>query len=116
MRGEIHLLVGAALAAPFLHLGAPAAALAAGALGSVLPDVDHPGSFLGRYVPWPAVTVPNHRTGFVATGRRWFGGRVIWHRGETHSLGAALAAGVLSLAGGLALDQGVPWAAWLALA
>ncbi|MCL6522695.1 MAG: metal-dependent hydrolase, partial [Firmicutes bacterium] len=25
-------------------------------------------------------------------------------------------AGVLSLAGGLALDQGVPWAAWLALA
>lgn len=36
----------------------------------------------------------NECAGFVVYGRRWFGGRVLWHRHETHSVGSAFIAAV----------------------
>jgi inner membrane protein len=89
MRGPTHAAIGAAVGAVMAaaaHAGvAPIAALAA--VGGLLPDIDHPYSTLGRYVPWPAVT--RQVGAMVLHGRRWFGGHVVWHRGETHSVGAA---------------------------
>jgi inner membrane protein len=72
------MAAGHGLAIPLLGLGA---------LAGMLPDIDHPGSQVGRFFPWPSVEVQGKGT-FVRTGRKWFGGRVIWHRGETHSVGA----------------------------
>ncbi len=102
MRGTAHAIIGgsagALLAAAIHQPVLPLALCGAGA--GLLPDIDHPYSALGRYVPWPTATGPeNHRTGFVAHGRRWFGGRTVWHRGETHSVGAAAIAG--AAAGGI---------------
>ena len=98
MRGPAHAAVGAVAAIPLaLLVGTPfAIPLAlAGAFGGLLPDIDHPGSTLGRWVPWPAAGRP-HGTDFVLRGRRWFGGHTVWHRHETHSLGAAVAAAALA--------------------
>ena len=61
--------------------------LIAGVVGGLLPDADHPGSAIGRWIPWPSV-----RQGPYHVGRRRPGG-VIWHRGELHSAGAAVIAG-----------------------
>lgn len=91
MRGYTHLIVGAAIAAPFVSYAHAPALLAAGALAGLLPDVDHSGSTVGRWVPWPAV-VREVRPGLVKHGRHWFGGRVVWHRGEVHSFGAGVIA------------------------
>ena len=98
MRGGAHAALGAAAAMP-LALLAPGRAGASpwpwrGPWGGLLPDIDHPGSTLGRFVPWPAVTVENHKTAMTIHGRRWFGGHVVWHRHETHSVGAAAMAAV----------------------
>ncbi len=92
MRGGAHAALGAAAAIPLALLTGPRfliPVVLAGAVGGLLPDIDHPGSTLGRFVPWPAVVVENHKTGFIAHGRRWFHGRTVRHRGETHSVGAA---------------------------
>lgn len=100
MRGDAHLVIGACAAVPVALLGGGHLALfpcaLAGAVGGLLPDIDHPHSTLGRCVPWPAVETVNHRTGFVAHGRRWFGGRKVWHRGETHSVGASGIAAIVA--------------------
>lgn len=97
MRAGTHLLLGAVAALPLGLLGgggAMAALCAAGgALAGLLPDLDHPGSVIGRLFPWPAVAV-EPRSGFLRHGRRWLRGRVIWHRNETHALGLAVLAGV----------------------
>ena len=109
MRGRAHTVIGACAAVPVALLGGHLAlpvCLAAGALGGLLPDLDHPGSTLGRYVPWPAVERQG-RSGFVAHGRRWFHGHTVWHRGETHSVGAA---GIAATVGGAAA-----WEGWRAL-
>ncbi len=102
MRGGAHAALGAAAAMP-LALLAPGRAGASpwpwrGPWGGLLPDIDHPGSTLGRFVPWPAVTVENHKTAMTIHGRRWFGGHVVWHRHETHSVGAAAMAAVATAA------------------
>ena len=102
MTGRAHWVIGACAAVPVAMLAGDPLALfvcgVAGIVGGLLPDIDHPGSTLGRHAPWPSVTETNEHTGFVAHGRRWFGGHVVWHRGETHSLGAAgLAFGVTTL-------------------
>ncbi len=101
VQGRTHAVLGACAAVPIAILMGGGLALwvcaAAGAFSGLLPDIDHPGSTLGRWVPWPAVAVENHRTGFVAHGRRWFGGRTVWHRHETHSVGAAGIAALLAL-------------------
>ena len=93
MRDHTHAVIGACACVPLAILLGGSVMLpicaAAGAIGALLPDIDHPHSAWGRFVPWPAVAVENHRTGFVAHGRMWFGGRTVWHRGETHSVGAA---------------------------
>lgn len=81
----------------------------AGALGGLLPDLDHPDSSIGRWLPWPAMREGPHRVG------RWRPGRVIWHRDEVHSLGAAAIAAALA---GVAIGQAHTWllvgAAWVA--
>lgn len=84
MMAQTHAFGGAAaalLVAGALPVGAAPAWLAAGAgaLGGLLPDIDHPGSFLGRRAPLVSDAV-----------HALFG-----HRGATHCL---LAAAVLSLA------------------
>lgn len=101
MRGGAHAALGAAAAIPLALLAGPGWGIPlalAGAVGGLLPDIDHPHSTLGRWVPWPAVAVENRRTGFVAHGRRWFGGHTVWHRHETHSLGAAAIAALTTAA------------------
>ncbi len=119
MRGTAHLVIGAAAGLAVgvaLHAPLPLAGTV-GAVSGLLPDIDHQHSTVGRIVPWPAVERPG-RGGFVAHGRRWFGGRVIWHRGETHSVGAAglaasITVGVVRLAVGWLAAHGVhlhPWA------
>ena len=101
MRGGAHAALGAAAAIPLALLAGPGWGIPlalAGAVGGLLPDIDHPGSTLGRFVPWPAVTVENHKTAMTIHGRRWFGGHVVWHRHETHSVGAAAMAAVATAA------------------
>jgi len=101
LTGSTHAIIGACAAVPVAilaggHLALPLCA-AAGAFGGLLPDIDHPHSTLGRWVPWPGVAVENHHSGFVAHGRRWFGRHTVWHRAETHSVGAAGMAAVLTM-------------------
>lgn len=108
MRGTAHALIGGAagaILAAGLHTPVVPLALV-GAFGGLLPDIDHPYSTLGQYFPWPSVAQPG-RGAFVAHGRRWFGGRTVWHRGETHSVGAA----AIAAAGTAGITVGVLW--WL---
>jgi inner membrane protein len=116
MRGTSHALVGiaasSAVAVAAGH-GLAVPLLALGALAGMLPDIDHPHSDLGRFVPWPSVEVQGKGT-FVRTGRKWFGGHTIWHRGETHSLGAAVVATGLAAASGIWLAApGLAQLGWL---
>ena len=109
MTGRTHLILGACAAVPVAmlvggHLALPLC-VCAGAGGGLLPDIDHPRSDLGRLVPWPCVAVTNECAGFVVYGRRWFGGRVLWHRHETHSVGSAFIAAVSTF--------WIIWAPWL---
>ncbi|MCL8208606.1 MAG: metal-dependent hydrolase [Actinomycetia bacterium] len=93
-------LAGAALAHCAAHL--PAAPLVAAAvLAAPLPDLDHPGSAYGRWLPLPGVArIRGHLEPFrpgpfgnaAAAGGQV--GRVtpfgiLWHRGPLHSLAAA---------------------------
>ena len=136
MRSGPHAVIGACATVPLAILFGGSVLLpvcaAAGAIGALLPDIDHPQSALGRFVPWPVATVENHRTGFVLHGRRWFRGHTVWHRGETHSVGAAGIAAVLvgcvsrwllgalltwlARHGGPALAPGLAWGMALAIA
>jgi len=111
MTGRTHLILGACAGVPVSlivggHLALPLC-VAAGAVGGLLPDIDQPQSELGRLIPWPYTSVVNARGGFVMYGRRWFAGKVIWHRHETHSVGGAfIASGV---------TWGSVWAFWWVL-
>lgn len=94
MRGHTHVLVGAAagaaLAAPLLPMiGRPAGIVLVGsaALASLMPDLDHPYSLAGRWVP--QILAPACFQGPYHCGRRWFWLVTIWHRNEFHSIGAA---------------------------
>jgi inner membrane protein len=89
MRGFTHAAVGAAIGAAAVP-ACPAAGAAVGALAALLPDVDHPGSTIGRRLRPLAVLLEE-----------------IWgHRSLTHTLWFALPAG-LAL-GLLALWLGLP--------
>lgn len=110
MNGRTHLIGGllaGALLAPAFHFSWPF--LAASALAGPLPDIDHPGSMYGRLIPLPGVVVRRRRLeAYVLpslfgpsrmggrAGRELPGGGVLLHRGPTHSLAAALAAGLLA--------------------
>ena len=77
MTANTHALGGAAAALLACRLGVPCqawpAAAAVGAFGGLLPDIDHPSSYLGRRVPLFSDGV----------------NLVFGHRGATHSLLAA---------------------------
>lgn len=101
MNGQTHVLGALALGVLAARAAAPPhplVFLAAAAIAAPLPDVDHPGSLYGRYIPLPTVTrvrgrvvpyVPQDRASFRPLGRRTpFG--VLWHRQQTHSLFAAV--------------------------
>lgn len=102
MRGSTHLILGAAVAAPLAASAHAPALLAVGALTGLLPDLDHAGSMIGRWLPRPAAAQPGGN-GFTKHGRRWFGGCVIWHRVETHSFGAGVIAATLAIMAAKAL-------------
>ena len=90
MRGTTHILAGAVVTIPVLAIAPPAAhpaLLAAGAVCALVPDVDHPYSLLGRWVPWPKAS--RRRGPYTDWGRAWFG-HPIWHRGPWHSFAAGV--------------------------
>ncbi|MCL6595829.1 MAG: metal-dependent hydrolase [Firmicutes bacterium] len=124
MNGHTHivggLLAGAVAASALGQSGAHLLPfLAASALAAPLPDVDHPGSMYGRYVPLPGVArvggkVERYEPGPFGNGSRSFGhvgrripGGVLWHRGPTHSLVAAGIAGIVALVVLLAAARGL---------
>lgn len=110
MNGRTHLaggLLAGVAAASALHLSLPF--IVGAALAGPLPDVDHPGSMYGRFVPLPGVMVRNCRVEayhrgplFGASrmggraGRELPGGKILWHRGPTHSLFFAVAASIVA--------------------
>lgn len=73
MTGRTHLLVGIAVgllvAVPYSDPGLVAAAALAGAVGGLLPDIDHPRSIISGYVPGSGILR-----------------LAISHRGPTHTL------------------------------
>lgn len=116
MNGHTHLLGGllaGMVAAPLLGFGHPAALIIASALAGPLADVDHPGSWYGKFVPLPGLArVKGHIEPYFRGrfGNDWLArgqvGRatpfgVMWHRGPTHSVAAAVATGVLGFLGAL---------------
>lgn len=111
MTYHTHLVGALAFAAAFAAgrpLPAAAVLLAAAVVAAPLPDLDHPGSTYGRFVPLPRVA---RRDGAVVPYRR--GGRsvghvgfrlpcgILWHRGPLHSLTAGFAAVALATEAGL---------------
>lgn len=109
MHAHTHVLGGLALAGLAVSLGAPHPITLtwASAVGSLLPDWDHPQSTVGRWIPWPAAT--RSRGPFVSpqVGRAWFSGP-IWHRHQAHSLVGVAIVSLLATAMALAV------AAWIA--
>lgn len=97
MTGYTHLAGGAlAGAAAGALAGEPLTGMLAGALAGVLPDIDHPGSLIGRWVP----VLP------------WFLAALAGHRTITHTVWFCLAAAALAGAPAAYL-AGKAWA-WLA--
>ena len=88
MKGSTHATLGAAaglLMAGFTH-GDPLYCLAAGVIGGLLPDIDHPQSMLSGWIPGSALV--------MSLGR-------VRHRGFTHSIVFM----VLLVAGWFAISQ-----------
>lgn len=99
MNAHTHWLGGLAAAGVALSLGAahPVTLVVASGLGGLVPDWDHPGSMVGRWVPWPALTQSRGPQVPPRVGRRGWP-HPIWHRQQAHSLvGVAIASGVLTL-------------------
>ena len=143
MDGHTHLAGGALASlglAAAMHPPALAGCLAAGLVGSVLPDWDHPASIVGRWVP--SLVLPGvmrvqgphgpeiqpwrrlvHVPGFpppprtLGVGRRVaLSGVVAWHRGPaSHSPGALAAWVLLAFVASLAWWPGAAWAVALFL-
>lgn len=72
-----------------LQLGHEVLGILAGAFGALTPDIDMPGTMLGRWIPWPSIQEAPGYKGFQRKGRRGLFGP-IWHRGQLHSLGFAV--------------------------
>jgi len=95
MMGRTHFAFGLALIGAGADFGAydlTPGLVAAAAFGSLLPDIDHPGSVIGRslfFVSWPLATV-------------------VRHRGPIHSFAAAGGFALLLLAGIVAVCGGWP--------
>lgn len=88
MTGKTHAAAGAFVGAALGHLaGEPYLGMALGALGGLLPDVDHPGSWAGRRLRPAAVALE----------------ALLGHRSITHTAWFALVLGVAGLFLGTAL-------------
>ena len=124
MNGHTHMAGGllAGLAAVSVVPGGQVPALLiASALAGPLADIDHPGSMYGRFLPLPGVVLGKEglqswapRMGFHdhqggRVGRSLPGGKILWHRGPTHSL---LVAGLFAAASGLICWGWFPVLAW----
>ena len=91
--------------------------LAVAVSSALVMDVDHPGSFVGRMVPFfPGVqrgpgghVIPFNSDYRGKAGRVLPGGYILWHREETHSLGFALCWAVVAGLGALF------WGGWRAV-
>ena len=118
-------LAAGAVVTPLVPAHAALVVLASAVLAAPLPDLDHPGSTYGRFVPLPGVArihgqvepfrpgpFGNSRASFGQVGRRTPWG-IGWHRGGMHSLVAtALSVVVLGVAAQL-VHPG--WGGWVAL-
>lgn len=111
IEGRTHVLgglaAGVAAASIVPHAGVPVLLVSA-ALAGPLADVDHPASMYGRFIPLPGVVLG--RDGLKSWQRSLgfhdgHGGRVgreilpkviLWHRNETHSLGAVAITTILA--------------------
>lgn len=92
MRARSHVVIGCAAWAGLTSLGGlplEPVGLGLATLGALLPDIDHPHSWVGRRLPWLSLPLS----------------ALLGHRGVTHSL---LAVG---LGLGLLLVQGAGWLA-----
>lgn len=108
MRGTSHILIGIAIGSVLAnHTGAPLVGIGACAFGALTPDIDMPGSTLGRWVPWPSVHGPTNGRGFTPKGRRGLRGP-IWHRGQLHSVGFVLLLTILLTLAYRAVAHAVP--------
>ena len=127
VNGHTHMIGGllSALAlGPVVGHGGPhlLAFAAVAALAAPLPDVDHPGSMYGRFVPLPGIakvygSIEPYRAGPFGNGRKSFGhvgrrlpGGILWHRGPTHSL---VMAGVFGGLAYLVAGHFTPGLAWI---
>lgn len=125
MMAFTHIAFGAAsalLAAEWLDAPAPQAVLmlAGGVLGSMLPDIDHPGSAFGRRVPFlsiPLSAIFGHRgithSLIAVVGMSalvWYSlHHLDWHPGYSVPFVVGIAVGYLShLAGDWMTNSGVP--------
>lgn len=103
VNGHTHILGGLLVGAAVVQLAGQTGPhllpfLVVAALAAPLPDVDHPESMYGRFVPLPGVAKVNgslepYRSGPFGNGGKSFGhvgrrlpGGILWHRGPTHSL------------------------------
>lgn len=122
MLGRSHMLVGAvaggltAQAAGVSPFGIAVCA-AVGGISALLPDLDHPGSLLGRHLPkWWHRRTPRHR--WVTHSLTWAAGvgflaaTLIRLAGLPHAelVGWVVAVGIVThLAADAITEQGVPW-------
>ena len=128
LEGRTHILGGLVLGAALAPVVSPGHALAfvlAAALAGPLPDIDHPGSMYGRFLPLPGVVknygrIEPYRQGPFGNAAHSFGhvGRrtpfgTLWHRGPTHSVLGCLAFGLLAFAIAHALAPAL--ALWIGL-
>lgn len=93
MNAHTHVLGGLAAAGLALSLGVghPVTLALSSGFGGLIPDWDHPGSTIGRWIPWPAVSHSRGPNLPPEVGRRGWP-HPIWHRHQAHSLvGSALA-------------------------
>ena len=97
MRGKTHLVVGVSLGIALAHINhlPLSESLLLGVssgLGGLFPDIDHPQSLLGRFIPsgikYRGWSRGNHNNN-TQVGRN-FGIFTLWHRGPTHSIGLGL--------------------------
>lgn len=137
MNGKEHLFVGLAAAAPIAALDQEAAIpiLAAAALGSLMPDLDCPGTLsrrlMGLFTALGAIAaapfIVSHELGAtwppelptlppaipIAGGLVVLGIRMLRHRGPTHTVEVALAAAALAALAMVLANRAWPGAAGL---
>lgn len=93
MNAHTHVLGGLVVAGLAVSAGVPhpvTLAVSSG-FGGLIPDWDHPGSTVGRWLPWPAVSHSRGPYLPPAVGRVGFP-KPIWHRHQAHSIvGVAIA-------------------------